>query len=173
MSDRPHIKALEQVVSMARRQTIIFAVPAGILLAQLRSIYLIDSIWLSVLATVSILCLSIGLLAAVNYEFAVEGGLVKEYLFEKGRPEKGLMLYKVFEDDVIKYSKLGDEINEQFLVGSYRQARPLVWFGLYGGYCSLALMILILIWSQPSATALTVGGADGTTQQSQVMGPRE
>lgn len=150
MSNEKYLDALELLSKQSHTQIGIFAVPLGIVLAQLRFISQIDSFFLSMATTLAMVSLFIGVAIAWWIWALVAAFQAKEVLTsDEGfdQNSKGSIYLAWYERQM---TKSNIQLNESWVTSHIAKFEKPIILSLCFGYGSLLLMLLIVIWSSPS-----------------------
>jgi hypothetical protein len=142
------INALEEAVKMARASIAVFGAPLALIAAQLRFLAAIDSVYVSIVATLALAVFAYGTVLAWNAAARTHLLLIKEKLLVSGRTTgKGIMYLSYVE---AMFSTKDEEISEESLVRFSSTNRNLLMNLLISGYGLLLVLLMSVVWSTPN-----------------------
>ncbi|MGX9349649.1 hypothetical protein ACS3QZ_00450 [Shimia sp. W99] len=149
MKEEAYLDALDLLSKQTRTQIGVFAVPLGIVLAQLRFISQIDSLLLSLVATTALVSLFIGVAIAWWMWALVAGFHAREVLTSAegyGSGSRGSIYMAWYESQM---ARSNIQLSEDWITGHISRFEKPIIISLASGYGSLFLMLIIVIWSSP------------------------
>lgn len=147
MTDTSHIDLLRETQKAASANTLLFGAPLALVFAQLRTIYTIDSLLLKLLVTVAVGFLCYGLVKAYTLKEMMGFRIIREIQRSGGKAEDLGRRYVAFIEEA--YEKQGMSLDEDAFVDHVKASYNSVLACLVGGYASLGLCLLLVIWSSP------------------------
>ena len=149
MSEENYIEALEETVKMSKSSMGIFGIPLALLLSQFRFLAAIDSVLISLLATVSAIIFFLGTIIAFDLNNRTHFLLAKEKLMLGGNSVGKGFQYLEYIEEFLEKSNI--EISESALVEQASILMNPLKYLIYFGYSSIVLLLIIVVWTPPAA----------------------
>ncbi|WVX49817.1 hypothetical protein ROLI_029120 [Roseobacter fucihabitans] len=139
-----YVEALKEVSSQSKSSIGVCALPLGILLAQLRFLAQVESVWLSLWTSIAAIALFCGVLIAWYMSVFIQCTLAMEIYRKNGNTTVKGQHYLAFLKRLTKQDEL--PFTEQGMVAI---SEPLVlpfWTFTIVGYVSLLVLLLSIVW---------------------------
>lgn len=133
---------------MARASIAVFGAPLALIAAQLKFLAAIDSVYVSLVATLALAVFAYGTVLAWNAAARTHLLLIKEKLLISGRTDGKGTLYLSYVEAM--FSSNNDEISEEALVRFSSANRNLLKNLLLSGYGLLLVLLMSVVWSTPN-----------------------
>ncbi len=140
-----YIEALREMVSGSKQAVVVAAAPLAIVLTQLRFLSAIDSWWISLIATITVLGLFLATAIGWYLYMVAQSFLALELHDNDGLPPKKGQVYRKYITEM--WGENAKQLTEEGYVELCQSTLSLFQKSLIAGYFGAALLLIGLIWS--------------------------